>query len=135
MNIAYSGVPFGWDYTTYDQASGLYVAAKIYDITSGTAFYVTTLAMSNVYAGSYSAIYTGSAGKVYQIISNVYTDSGFTTLDTGRAPGCEVVQCVQPAATAAIGLATQMSLASAQTEMILQSKQFTMTIQPEEVIP
>lgn len=92
MSLGLSGAPYGFNYVAADKQSGLNVAASIYDITSGTPVFVVKVPMVEVLAGSYAGVFTPQNGKVYDIISLVYTDPGFTILDPDRAPGTETLQ-------------------------------------------
>ncbi len=92
MGLGLSGAPYGFNYVAADKQSGLNVAASIYDITTGSPVFVVKVPMVEVLLGSYAGVFTPSNGKVYDIISLVYTDPGFTTPDPDRAPGTETVQ-------------------------------------------
>lgn len=97
MSLAAGGVPYGFNYVAADQQTGLHVQATIYDITAGSPGIQTAQVPlfpmpGSPSPGSYGGIFTPVAGKVYAIVSMVYLDSGFTTLDPNRAPGCETVQ-------------------------------------------
>lgn len=94
MSIAQSGIPFGINYTSYDQLSSLFVRASIYDITSGSPSFVANVNLTHASAGSYNGIYTGTAGKVYAVVSAVYTDGTYSTLDPNRSPATDPVQCL-----------------------------------------
>lgn len=98
MSLAAAAQTYGFNYVAADQATGLFVAASLYDVTTGTPIYVTQIPLVEIDSvrspGSYSANFTPAANKVYDIVSMVYLDSGYTTLDPNRAPGCETVQAV-----------------------------------------
>ncbi len=81
---------FCFNYVAYDQNTGLYVAADIYDVTSGTPSFLETVPMSNVINGCYSGNYSGVAGKTYLVISTAFTDNTYTTPATFRSvsAGC-----------------------------------------------
>lgn len=92
MSLGLAGAPYGFNYVAADKQSGLNVAASIYDITTGSPVFVVKVPMVEVLLGSYAGVFTPLNGKVYDIISLVYTDPGFTTPDPDRAPGTETVQ-------------------------------------------
>lgn len=92
MQIVEAGIPFSFSYAAFDQTTGLFVQASIYDITSGSAVFVTKVNMAHVSSGMYSGNYTGSSGKTYLVIAIVYTDSGYTTVDTTRAIASDCYQ-------------------------------------------
>jgi hypothetical protein len=98
MGIASAGSAYGFNYVAADQQTGLNVAASVYDTTTGTPVFLSQIPLTEVNPtkspGSYSGLFTPTAGKVYDIISMVYTDPGYTTLDPNRAPGCETIQAV-----------------------------------------
>lgn len=77
---------FTFNYGTIDQATGLFVAAKIYDVTTGIAVFVTTVGMTyDLVLGCYSGNWTGVFGRTYLIKKAVYTTSGYSIIVTTRA--------------------------------------------------
>lgn len=84
-----AATPFSFNYPTFDFATGLFVAAKIYDVSTGTPSFVSTVAMAEITHGFYSGNFSGVAGKTYLAIMAVYTDGTYTTLITSRAPNAE----------------------------------------------
>lgn len=80
------------NYATYDQNAGLYIAFSIYDISTGTAVYLTKVPATHLAFGTYTAQYTGEAEKTYLGIGAVYADSGYTILEQYRAPVCDTYQ-------------------------------------------
>lgn len=92
MQIFDADSPFTMNYATYDQNEGLYVAFSIYDITTGSAVYVTKVSAAHLAFGIYTAQYTGVASKTYLAIGAVYADVGHTVLAQYRAPICETYQ-------------------------------------------
>lgn len=90
--IAQSNTPFAFNYTAYDMATGLFVRAAVYDLTTGTPVFVQNVVMAEAALGSYNGLFTGLPGRVYAIISAVYTDGTYAVLDTNRAPATETVQ-------------------------------------------
>lgn len=98
MSLASAGAPYGFNYVSADQQTGLFVAANIFDTTTGSPVFVEQIPLIEVdpvkSPGTYSGIFTPVTAKVYDIVSMVYTDPDFTTLDPDRAPGCETIQTV-----------------------------------------
>lgn len=89
-----SGKPIDFEYSSADGATSLFLAMKVYDLSSGTATLISTVGMTNVFAGTYWATITftpAQAGKSFLIIKNVYTSVAYTTLDTNYSPGSEIV--------------------------------------------
>lgn len=82
-------VPFAFDYPTFDQMSGLFVRASIYEVTTGSPVLVTTVPMSEVQDGFYVGNFSGLSGKSYLVISLVYTDGTFSTIDINRPPNAD----------------------------------------------
>jgi hypothetical protein len=101
MQIVNGSQAFNFNYPSWDENTGLFVQASIYDITSGTASLVTTVEMTNDAFGVYSGNYTGAANKLYLVIMLVYTDDTFETIDTTRAPGSECYTTQQTITTIA----------------------------------
>lgn len=89
--------PFGINYAAFDQSSSLYVLAKIYDETNGGAF-VTQVPLTHRANGMYVGTFAGVGGKTYSIVTLVFTDPGYTTVDPNRSPGADTYQCVDFAA-------------------------------------
>lgn len=88
--IVNPGQPVSFVYPTYDEATGLYVAANIYDVTTGTPVFLTQTAMSDIGSnGIYAGEFTPVSDTSYLVIMGVYLDAGFTTIDTTRSPGAE----------------------------------------------
>lgn len=92
MSFALAGSKYAFNYGTYDMASGLNVAASIFDISSGSPSLVSKVAMSEVLEGNYAGSFTPEDGKIYAVIVLVYTDPGFTTVDASRSPSIETIQ-------------------------------------------
>ncbi len=86
MKFVNDGFPFSFDYTNPLQNAGLKVAAKIYDVSSGSAVFVTTVAMTVNEFGSYSGNYTGQKDKTYLVACLVFTALDYATPDTQYAP-------------------------------------------------
>lgn len=85
--LVLGGSPVSFNYATFDEVSGLYVAGSIYDISTGSPVFVSKVGMTNQASGIYVGSFTPVAGHFYLVICAVYTDAGFTTPDTTRAPG------------------------------------------------
>lgn len=83
----------GFDYGAFDQATGLFIQASIYDLTSGSSF-VTAVAMSHVLGGVYFGAYTGTTNHSYLASIASYTSSGYSVLDTTRAPASQDFMCI-----------------------------------------
>lgn len=88
------GSPFSFNYTAYDQADDLFVAFQVYDVTTGTAVFASTVPGNYAGFGAYTADFVGVAGKTYLVIGAVYTSGSFTVVDTNRSPGAECFQMV-----------------------------------------
>lgn len=89
-----SGKPIDFEFTAYDGNTGLFPAMKIYDLSSGTATLVATVAMVSVLNGTYWATYTftvAQTGKSFLIQKSVYTDNTLSTLNSTYAAGSEIV--------------------------------------------
>lgn len=83
-----------FEYSAYDGSTGLFIAMKVYDLSSGTATLVTTVGMTEVINGTYWATYTftpAMIGKSYLIQKSVYTDGTYATLNALYSPGSEIV--------------------------------------------
>ncbi len=73
-------------YTAFDLATGLDVAAKIYDMSTGTAVLVTTETLDHVINGTYVTNYVFNDSKPYLVNIMVYTDGTYATPDENYAP-------------------------------------------------
>lgn len=83
-------IPFSFLYPTSDQQSGLFVRAKIYDVTTGTPVFSANVVMAEIQNGYYFGNFTGASGKTYLVISAVFTDGTYVTLDPLRGPEADV---------------------------------------------
>jgi hypothetical protein len=90
MQTVQPGIRFGFNYATYDQNDSLFVKATIYDITTGTPVLLRTTNMLDVSNGCYSGSTIALSGKTVLIIALVYTDGTYSTIDTTRAPWCDI---------------------------------------------
>lgn len=95
MRLIQTGQKFSFNYTAYDQDSALNVAFSIYDVTTGTAVFLTKIVSSYAASGAYTGTYTGAADKTYLIIGVVYTDNTYLTVDTSRAVSSDIYQSLQ----------------------------------------
>ena len=86
---------FYWDYTAFDHASSLSVRTKIFKVTSGTPVLLSEIVPSYVAHGVYFARYQCEVGDSYQVLTPVYTDGSYGTVDLTRAPVSDSFQCVQ----------------------------------------
>lgn len=80
---------FPFLYGAYDQNAGLFVQAKVYDMTSGTPSLSSIIEEVYIDFGVYVGFFTGIYGHSYQSIQAVYTDGTYTTVDQNRAPDAE----------------------------------------------
>lgn len=92
MELVQADQLFSFNYATYDQAPGLHVAFSIYNVTSGVPIFITKVSSVDPNFGVYMGKFTPSGITTYLVIGAVYTDAGFTIVDTSRAPGAEVFQ-------------------------------------------
>jgi hypothetical protein len=99
MQFIEAGQNFSFNYTTYDQNTGLFVAFSVYNVTTGSAVFVQKINGANIGFGCYSADLMGVAAQTYLIIGLVYTDGTYTTIDTTRAPTADVFQVLQSTTT------------------------------------
>lgn len=82
------GLSTNFNYPTYDEASGLFVGGLIYNVTTGTPSQVgSTVQMVNEGNGFYIGTFTPAVGQSYLIVMVVFTDSGYSVINTTRAPG------------------------------------------------
>lgn len=99
MQIIQSGVPFNFSYGAYDQASGLFIAASIYDMTSGSPVFIALVPMSYVSFGVYAGSYVGNSSRTYLVIITSFTSNTYQTVDTTRPPSAECYQGVNRSLT------------------------------------
>lgn len=86
-----SGV-FCFNYTAFDQATGLSVQASIYDVSTGSPVFLTTVNLSAISTGAYTGNYMASQNKTYLVAIAVFTDGTYSTVDVNRPP---VAYCFQ----------------------------------------
>lgn len=94
MQLVNPSQAFSFNYTAYDQASNLFVAFSIYDVTTGTAVFLAKVLSTYSAFGSYMASYTSVASKSYLVIGVVYTDNTYSTADLTRAPTSNLYQAL-----------------------------------------
>lgn len=94
MDIVQGAIPFAINYVDAFQADDLFVAALVYDVTTGTPVFEERVDMVHTAYGSYVGTFEGVAGHTYLTIAAVYTDGTFTTADTNYAPASNEVQCL-----------------------------------------
>ncbi len=89
MNFTQSGVPLSFEVT---YSPGLFVAMKVYDTTTGSAVFVSTIGMTNFSGSSYFGNFTPTAGKTYSINKAVYTDGTYAVKRSGYSEGSETIR-------------------------------------------
>lgn len=82
-----------FNYGAFDMDETLNLGGSVYDVTTGTPDFVDQVVMPHVALGVYFGSLAGELDKTYSLVTAVYTDSGLTIPDTGRAPGSDVFQC------------------------------------------
>jgi hypothetical protein len=92
MQIVEADTPFTFYYAAFSEETGLEVAALVYDVTTGSAVLLGTVAMAHQAFGVYSGNYTGEAGSTYLVICAIYTSSAYTTPTSDAAAAFEF-QC------------------------------------------
>lgn len=75
MGISFNGKTVTVNWQASDGATGLNVAAKLYDVTSVQAL-VSTIPMTDAGEGSYFAQFTPNGSKNYLVRTRAYTDPG-----------------------------------------------------------
>lgn len=93
MQLVQSSIRFSFNYVDAFQESNLFVAALIYDVTSGTPVFNSKVAMTHAAFGVYTGSFFGAPNASYLVISAVYTDGTYTTPDTNYAPESDEFQC------------------------------------------
>lgn len=84
-----------FEYSVYSGDGARPVAMKIYDLSSGTAALVSTIAMTHVFNGTYwgaNTFTTAQSGKNFLIQKSVFTDNTYATVDGTYSPGSEIVE-------------------------------------------
>lgn len=93
--IIQEGVPATFNYGDINSGTGLFVGAKVMDVTAGFpgTQVGALIQLNNNGDGTYSGRFTGVAAKQYQVKKFVYTDGTYATIDTSRAPDVDDYQC------------------------------------------
>lgn len=89
MQVVPSGAALTFEYSSYDESSSLFVAMKVYDVTSTPTLVGSAIPMTHVFGGTYVGSFTPTAAHQYVVNKAVYTDGSYTTLDPTRSPGSE----------------------------------------------
>jgi hypothetical protein len=87
MNKVDAGISLPFE-VTYDLTT-LFVAMQVFDCTSGTPVFVSTIPMTHTVNGTYVGFFTPAADKTYMINKGSYEDGTYTTLDPNRNTGSE----------------------------------------------
>lgn len=85
-----SALPFTIDYVAFDLSSGLPVLSSIYDISNGSATLIDTVILDDLSNGIYTDTYTGLPTKSFLVISAVYMDTSYATLNPLYSPKAEI---------------------------------------------
>jgi hypothetical protein len=80
------------EYTAYDGNGTLSVAAKVYNITDGTAAIDSTVAMTHVINGSYFGLFQATDTKDYLVNLQPYTDGTYASANTTYASNCILIK-------------------------------------------
>jgi hypothetical protein len=76
---------FCFNYAAYDLNPNLFVAGSVYNPTTG---FIEKVIMNHVANGVYYGAFTGvTQNNSYYVLSYVYTDDTYTTVDSSRTPG------------------------------------------------
>lgn len=94
MQIIQIGIVFPFVYQAFDFDTGLFMRAKIYDVSSGSPVFAVNIDMPSLGDGLYGATFNPVSGKSYLVIMNAYTDGTFGTVDNLRAPGAECYKLI-----------------------------------------
>lgn len=86
-------VTFGpFNYGIFDQETNLFVAANIYNVTTGSSVFVAQVPMAHVFAGVYFGSFTGVINNVYEVSKFVFTDGTYTTISPNFSTGSDSLQ-------------------------------------------
>lgn len=124
MRLVQNAVEFSFSYTAFDQAAGLFVAFSVYDITTGSAVFVTKVTAIYSSFGTYNGVYTGSGNKTYLVVGVVYTGGTYLVVDTNRAPTSE---CIQVAGSTVSYLAFDYAAYDQNNVLFVQSSIYDLT--------
>jgi hypothetical protein len=98
--VVQSGTPIPYEYSAGDGATGLFIAMKIYNVTTGTpVLFGSAITMTHVFGGTYFGRVTfpaNSTKQTYLVQKSVYTDATYSTILTvsgvnAYGPGSETV--------------------------------------------
>ena len=95
MQLVDGNFKFAFNYAAFTQASNLFVAGSVYDVTSGTPSFIGQVPMSHTINGAYYGTFQGTPGKTYLVITVVFTNSSYNVINPLYAPGAECYQAVQ----------------------------------------
>lgn len=84
-----SSIPIAFNYVDINQNNDLFVAASIYNVSTGTPVFVSKVPMDLLQNGYYCGDYEALFSENYLVISLVYTDGTYDTIDTNYAPSAE----------------------------------------------
>lgn len=87
--IVQAGKSIYFEYTAGDLDAALFVAMKVYDLTSGTPVLDATVGMTHVFGGMYTASHIFAADKVYLVHKAVYTTGSYAVFSNKYSPGSE----------------------------------------------
>lgn len=94
METLPAGASLPFEYTAEDSNTGLNVAMKTYDTSSGSPVFVSTVAMVHVVNGTYLGYFTPVLGKTYLVNKTVYTDNTYTALLGGYSGKSETFKAL-----------------------------------------
>lgn len=83
------GLPVNFNYVAFSGVTNLFVAALIYDVTSGLPVFNSKVTMVNQQAGVYEGSFTPQNGHSYLIIKNVYTDGTYSVVSLNWSTGAD----------------------------------------------
>lgn len=89
MELARAGVAQPFEWSAYDLNAALFVAMKVYNVTTGTPVLVATVGMVHVLNGTYWGAFTPLASSSYVINLQPYTDDTYVTPNLNYSPGSE----------------------------------------------
>lgn len=94
MKYVNAAEKFSFVYQSNPSSDLLFVAARIYDVTTGTPVLLGSVVMDLGENGLYSGGYLAESLKSYLAILLVYTDDSYSVVDTDRAPIAETYKTV-----------------------------------------
>ena len=88
--IVKGGQPCNFNYAAFDRTANLFVAALIYDVTTGSPVLVgSIIPMPSEGNGAYVGSFTPTGGHFYLVIKAVYTDGTYSTPSPDWPPSAE----------------------------------------------